>query len=136
MPSTIPSAARLRPIHYTEAEFPALECVPNAYAGREYCVSISVPEFTCLCPTTGQPDFAEFRVEYVPGERLIELKSLKYYIQAYRNVGIHHETATNKILDDLVSSCAPRRMEVVGDFSVRGGIKTVVRARYPAGQAG
>lgn len=124
--ATFPS----RPIHYTEAEFPALECVPNTYAGREYTVNISIPEFTCLCPVTGQPDFAEIRIEYIPGNQLIELKSLKYYIHFYRNVGIHHETAANKILDDLVTACSPERMEVVGDFSVRGGIKTVVRAGY------
>ncbi|MFQ5912759.1 MAG: preQ(1) synthase [Nitrospinota bacterium] len=124
------TASPSRPLHYTEAEFPEIECVPNAYPDREYSVNISIPEFTCLCPVTGLPDFAEIRVEYVPGEELIELKSLKYYILAYRNVGIHHESTTNKILDDLVAACTPRRMEVTGDFSVRGGIKTVVRATY------
>ncbi len=127
------TASPSRPTHYTEAELPEIESVPNAYAGRDYTVNISIPEFTCVCPMTGQPDFAEIRVEYVPGETLIELKSLKLYIQGYRNVGIHHETATNKILDDLVAAYAPERMEVTGDFSVRGGIKTVVRAAYTKG---
>ena len=115
------SASPSQSAHFKNAEFPALECVPNQYAGRNYAVDIAIPEFTCLCPVTGQPDFAEIRVTYVPGETLIELKSLKFYIQAYRNVGIHHESGVNKILDDLVSACAPRKMEVVGDFSVRGG---------------
>lgn len=119
-----------RPIPYREAEFPALVTVANEYPGREYTVSIQIPEFTCLCPMTGLPDFAEFRVEYVPDQLLIELKSLKYYIGAYRNVGIFHEAATNKVLEDLVSACQPLRMEVTADFHVRGGIRTVVRASY------
>ncbi len=118
-------------VSFKEAEFPQIDCVPNDYAGRDYEVKFSIPEFTCVCPVTGQPDFAEFRISYTPGEVLIELKSLKLYIHSYRNVGIHHESATNKILDDLVTACMPRRMEVVGDFSVRGGIKTIVRASYP-----
>ncbi len=124
------STSLSQPVHHKDGEFPAIECVPNQYAGRDYTVDISIPEFTCLCPVTGQPDFAEIRVKYVPGKTLIELKSLKLYIQAYRNVGIHHESGVNKILDDLVNACAPRKMEVVGDFSVRGGIKTVVRTAY------
>ena len=124
------SASPSQSVHFKKADFPTLECVPNQYAGRNYAVDIAIPEFTCLCPVTGQPDFAEIRVTYVPGETLIELKSLKFYIQAYRNVGTHHESGVNKILDDLVSACAPRKMEVVGDFSVRGGIKTVVRTAY------
>jgi 7-cyano-7-deazaguanine reductase len=130
MNNSISTASGVQPIHYTEAEFPEIECVPNPYAGREYNVEISILEFTCVCPVTGQPDFAEIHVDYVPGERLIEFKSLKFYILAYRNVGIHHEAATNKILDDLVAVCAPQRMEVVGDFSVRGGIKAAVRVKY------
>ncbi len=130
MNNSISTASEVRPIYYTEAEFPEIECVPNPYTGREYKVEISIQEFTCVCPVTGQPDFAEIQVDYVPGERLIEFKSLKYYILAYRNVGIHHEAATNKILDDLVAVCAPQRMEVVGDFSVRGGIKAAVRVKY------
>ena len=124
------SASPSQLVHHEKAEFPTIEFVPNQYAGRNYTVDIAIPEFTCLCPVTGQPDFAEIRVSYVPGETLIELKSLKLYIQAYRSVGIHHESGVNKILDDLVNACAPKKMEVVGDFSVRGGIKTVVRTAY------
>ena len=124
------STSLSQPVYHKDAEFPAIECVPNQYAGRDYTVDLSILEFTCICPVTGQPDFAEIRVKYVPGKTLIELKSLKFYIQAYRSVGIHHESGVNRILDDLVNACAPRKMEVVGDFSVRGGIKTVVRTAY------
>jgi len=124
------STSLSQPVYYKGAEFPAIECVPNQYAGRDYTVDLSILEFTCICPVTGQPDFAEIRVKYAPGKTLIELKSLKFYIQAYRSVGIHHESGVNRILDDLVNACAPRKMEVVGDFSVRGGIKTVVRTAY------
>jgi 7-cyano-7-deazaguanine reductase len=109
---------------------PAIEVVDNAVRERAYSVSFTIPEFTCVCPMTGQPDFATLHITYVPDARLIELKSLKLYINAYRNVGIFHEFVTNKILDDLVAACKPQRMEIEGDFNVRGGIKTVVRAVY------
>lgn len=118
------------PVYYKDANFPEIDCVTNEYAERAYEVKISIPEFTCVCPVTGQPDFADFRITYIPGEKLIELKSLKLYIHSYRNVGIHHESATNKILDDLVATCNPRRMEITGDFSIRGGIKTTVTASF------
>jgi 7-cyano-7-deazaguanine reductase len=88
------------------------------------------PEFTCVCPKTGQPDFGTIRVVYVPGEFCIELKSFKLYLWSYRNEGAFHESVTNRILDDLVAACRPRRMTVEGDFNVRGGIHTVVTARY------
>ena len=91
-------------------------------------MSLEIPEFTCLCPRTGQPDFATIRVRYVPDRLLLELKSIKLYIWSYRNEGAFHEDVTNRILDDFVAAAAPRWIEVVGDFSVRGGIKTVVRA--------
>ena len=91
-----------------------------------------VPEFTCVCPMTGQPDFATIRIRYVPGRWLVELKSLKLYMWAYRNEGAFHEDVTNRILGDLVRLLEPRRMEVVGDWNVRGGIKRVVTARYEA----
>lgn len=107
-----------------------LQTVPNEYAGREYKVEISCPEFSCLCPRTGQPDFATIHINYVPGERIVELKSLKLYLFSYRGRGIFHEHVTNKILDDFVAACRPLRCEVVGDFNVRGGIKTIVRACY------
>ena len=110
-----------------------LETFPNQYPGREYEVSITCPEFTAVCPRTGQPDFATIRIVYVPGEKVIELKSLKLYMFSFRDEGIFHEHVTNKILDDIVGACEPIRCEVVGDFNVRGGIKTVVTARFEKG---
>jgi 7-cyano-7-deazaguanine reductase len=107
-----------------------IETFPNPRPERDFEISISCPEFTSVCPKTGLPDFGEIRITYVPDERCIELKSLKYYMFAYRNRGIFFEAATNQILDDLVHACRPRRMTVVGDFAVRGGMKTVVTASY------
>lgn len=111
----------------------SLATFPNAYPGRDYVVRIECPEFTAVCPMTEQPDFGRIDVEYVPGERLLELKAVKLYLQSYRDVGIFHETVTNAVLDDLVRACAPRRMTVVGDYNLRGGIKTIVRAEYVPG---
>lgn len=109
-----------------------LETFPNPRPEREYEISIKCPEFTSVCPKTGLPDFGEIRITYVPADRCVELKSLKYYMIEFRNRGIFYEDVTNQILDDLVALLQPRRMTVVGDFSVRGGIKTVVTATYPA----
>jgi 7-cyano-7-deazaguanine reductase len=109
-----------------------IETFPNPRPGRDYEISIDVPEFTSLCPNTGMPDFGEIRITYVPNDRCIELKSLKYYFLDYRNRGIFYEAVTNQILDDLVAACEPRRMTVVGDFTPRGGIKTVITASHPA----
>lgn len=111
-------------------ELPAICVVDNLVCERSYSVSFTIPEFTCVCPMTGQPDFATLRITYVPDRHLIELKALKFYVNAYRNVGIFHEFVTNKILSDLVAACKPVRMEIEGDFNVRGGIKTVVHAAY------
>ena len=111
-------------------ELPAIQVVDNLVRERHYSVTFTIPEFTCVCPMTGQPDFATFHITYVPDAHLIELKSLKLYINAYRNVGIFHEFVTNKILNDLAAACAPLRMDIEGDFNVRGGIKTVVKATY------
>jgi 7-cyano-7-deazaguanine reductase len=111
-------------------ELPAIQVVDNLVQERSYSVTFTIPEFTCVCPMTGQPDFATFRITYVPDAHLIELKGLKLYINAYRNVGIFHEFVTNKILSDLVAACYPLRMEIEGDFNVRGGIKTVINATY------
>lgn len=111
-----------------------LETFPNPRPERDYEIAINCPEFTSVCPKTGLPDFGEIRITYVPGGRCIELKSLKYYLVEFRNRGIFYENVTNQILDDLVAACAPRRITVVGDFSVRGGIKTVVTATYEEGQ--
>ncbi len=103
-----------------------LETFPNPRPEREYEIAIQCPEFTSLCPKTGLPDFGEIRITYVPDALCVELKSLKYYFIEFRNRGIFYEAVTNEILDDLVALLQPRRMTVVGDFSVRGGIKTIV----------
>lgn len=113
----------------------ALETFPNPQPGREYEVRFECPEFTCLCPKTGQPDFATIHIRYTPGELCVELKSLKLYLWSFRDEGHFHEAVTNRILADLVALLAPRRMSVEGDFLVRGGIHTVVEARHPAWDA-
>ena len=110
---------------------PALETFPSPRPEREFEIAIDCPEFTSLCPKTGLPDFGEIRIHYVPRDLCIELKSLKFYIVAFRDKGIFYEAVTNQILDDLVNAVRPRRMTVVGDFTVRGGIKTVVTASFP-----
>lgn len=109
----------------------ALVCFPNAYPGRDYLVRVDCPEFTAVCPMTGQPDFGRILIEYVPGERVLELKSLKLYLGAYRNVGIFHETVTNAILDDLRRGLEPRHLVVTATYAARGGITTTVRAEWP-----
>ena len=105
-----------------------LETVPNPAPERDYLVEMECPEFTCLCPRTGQPDFATMRISYVPEGVILELKSLKLYLWSFRDEGAFHEAVVNRILDDLVAACRPRRMTVTGDFLVRGGIHTVVTA--------
>jgi 7-cyano-7-deazaguanine reductase len=110
----------------------SVETFPNPRPGRDYEISFEIPEFTCLCPLTGQPDFAVFRIRYAPDQLCIELKSLKLYFWSFRDEGHYHEAVTNQILDDLVGACHPRRMSIEGDFNVRGGIHTRVRAEYPA----
>ena len=107
-----------------------LESFPNPTPKRHYEISFECPEFTCLCPKTGQPDFATIRIVYIPDRRCIELKSLKLYLWSYRNEGAFHEKVTNQILEDLVKACRPRYMKVVGDFYVRGGIHTIVTATH------
>ena len=107
-----------------------LETFPNPRPERDYQIEIHAPEFTSVCPKTGLPDFGEIRIQYIPDRACIELKSLKYYLIEFRNRGIFYEQATNQILDDLVALLEPRKMTVVGDFSVRGGIKTVVTVSY------
>ena len=108
-----------------------LETFPNPKPGREYEISFECGEFTCLCPRTGQPDFATMTITYVPDRQCVELKSLKLYLWSYRDVGAFHEDVVNHILDDLVKACSPRRMTVEGDFFIRGGIHTVVTAKHP-----
>ena len=107
-----------------------LETFVNPSPGRDYEIRFECPEFTCVCPMTGQPDFATIRIVYTPDRLCVELKSLKLYLWSYRNEGAFHEAVTNRILDDLVTLLQPRTMDVVGDFNVRGNIKTVIRARH------
>lgn len=107
-----------------------METFPNPNTKRNYVIEMECPEFTCLCPVTGQPDFARFEIRYIPDKLCVELKSLKLYLWGYRNEGAFHEAVTNKILDDLVSTVKPRWMEVKGFFNVRGGISTNVIATH------
>ncbi|PQJ96225.1 preQ(1) synthase [Chromatium okenii] len=109
-----------------------LETFPNPQQERDYTIRMRIPEFTCLCPKTGQPDFAELRLEYVPDQLCIELKALKNYIWSYRNDGAFHEAITNRILSDLVVTIAPRFMRLTAEFNVRGGIFTTVIAEHRA----
>ena len=108
----------------------SLETFDNPTPQRDYTIRIRMPEFTCLCPKTGQPDFAVLDLAYVPEQTCVELKSLKLYIWSFRDDGKFHEAVTNSILDDLVAATSPRRMTVIGDFYVRGGIKTIVEATH------
>ena len=107
-----------------------IETFPNRHPGREYTITHTCPEFTAVCPKTGQPDFGTIRITYVPDRDCVELKSLKLYLQGFRDRGIYYEHVTNVILDDLVAAVRPRRMTVEGDFHVRGGISTVVSATH------
>ena len=109
---------------------PALDTFANPRPDRDYEIEIRCPEFTSVCPMTGLPDFGEILIRYVPDQACIELKSLKYYLVGYRNEGIFYEAATNKILDDLVAACRPRRMTVTGAFTARGGITTTIVAEF------
>ncbi|HET8644337.1 MAG TPA: preQ(1) synthase [Vicinamibacteria bacterium] len=110
----------------------SLETFPNPHPGRDYLVTHTCPEFTAVCPKTGQPDFATIRISYVPDRSCVELKSLKLYLASFRDRGIYYEDVTNLILDDLVRAMAPRRITVEGAFNVRGGISSVVQASYEA----
>ena len=113
-----------------QLDTPEIETWTNEYGDRDYTIDITNLEFTAVCPKTGLPDFATIRVTYVPDERCVELKSLKEYFLSFRDVGIFHEHVVNKVLDDFVAACRPRKVEVVGEFNIRGGLKTVVRASY------
>jgi 7-cyano-7-deazaguanine reductase len=112
------------------AHMPGLETFPNPHPRRDYEIVHSCPEFTALCPKTGQPDFGTIHIRYVPDRACVELKSLKLYLFSFRSRGIFYEDVTNEILDALVAATHPRRMEVVGEFKVRGGISTVVTATF------
>ena len=109
----------------------SLETFDNPKPGRDYEIRVECPEFTCVCPKTGQPDFALITIRYVPDRSCVELKSLKLYLGSFRQEGHFHEAVTNRILDDLVEAVAPRRMTIEADFNIRGGIRTVVVAEHP-----
>lgn len=109
-----------------------LEVFDNPTPGRDFTIRIRIPEFTCLCPKTGQPDFATLHIEYVPNRHCVELKALKLYIWSYRQEGTFHEAVTNRVLDDLVTACSPRFMRITAEFNVRGGIYTTVVAEHRA----
>src|ERR1700730_3873802 len=108
----------------------SLETFPNPAPQRDYEIRFECPEFTCVCPMTGQPDFATVRIQYVPDERCVELKSLKLYLNSFRDVKVFHEHVINLILEDFVKACNPMSVEIEGDFNVRGNIKTTVKASY------
>lgn len=112
-----------------DAPLPAVECWENQYPGYE--IHIAIPEYTAICPKTGLPDFGTIEIDYVPRRWCLELRSLKEYVNAYRNVGIFYENAVNRILRDLVQACHPVRMTVRGEFTPRGGLRSTVEARYP-----
>jgi 7-cyano-7-deazaguanine reductase len=111
-----------------EASLPDIECWPNQYPG--YAITISIPEFTSICPKTGLPDFGLLSIEYEPDALCLELKSLKTYFLAYRDLGIFYENVVNRVLKDLVAACSPVRAEVTGEFNARGGMKAVVKATF------
>ena len=109
---------------------PKLELFENPYRQRDYTITIRCPEFTSVCPRTGQPDFGHITIEYCPDKTCIELKSLKFYMQSYRNEGVFYESLTNMILDDLSGACKPRWMKIAAEFTARGGLTTDVVAEY------
>ena len=111
-------------------EIVEIETFPNPFPERDYNIDMECPEFTCLCPKTGQPDFGILDISYIPDKLCIELKSLKIYLTSYRNEGGFHEKVVNIILDDLVAACKPKKMKIVGDFNVRGGIHTTVTVEH------
>ena len=116
--------------HVRTLKTSAIEVFTNQYSDREYTIELSTPEFTCICPKTGLPDFATINIWYAPRETCLELKSLKFYMISYRNVGIFHEHLTNKILDDIVKACQPRWVKVEAVMNTRGGINATVTAEY------
>jgi len=113
-----------------ELKTPEMEVWKNKYPDREYTVHIETDEFNCICPNTGLPDFAKITIDYIPDKYCLELKSFKEYLVSYRNVGIFHEHAVNKIFDDFIKATRPRYARIVGEFNIRGGIKTVVSREY------
>ena len=113
-----------------DAKLPKIECIPNTH--RDYEITVNIPEYTSVCPKTGLPDFGTIIIKYMPDKLCVELKSLKYYIIGFRNLGIFYENIVNRILKDLVSACRPKWAAVTGQFNARGGMTAVIEARYPA----
>jgi 7-cyano-7-deazaguanine reductase len=111
-----------------------LDSFPNSHPGRDYIIRLDTEDFTSLCPVTGQPDFANLTIEYIPAKRCIETKSLKYYLAAFRNTPSFNEQIVNRILDELVAVCAPKKMTVTGEFASRGGLSLTVTATHEAGR--
>ena len=116
--------------HIRDLNTPTIETWENQYSDRDYTIEITNLEFSAVCPKTGLPDFATITITYVPDKHCVELKSLKEYFLSYRDVGIFHEHIVNKVLEDFVKACQPRTAEVVGDFNIRGGMKTTVQSNY------
>ena len=117
--------------HVRDLELPELETWQNQYPDRDYTIRMEIPEFTCVCPKTGLPDFARITIEYVPDKLCVELKSLKLYLIAFRDVGIFHEHVVNRLRDDLIAAVKPRSIKVNGNFGTRGGINTTVGVEWP-----
>jgi 7-cyano-7-deazaguanine reductase len=109
---------------------PKIEVWANQYPDKIYTINLDIPEFTCICPKTGLPDFAYIKIDYMPTKYCIELKSFKYYMNFYRNIGIFHEHVINKLMEDFVSACKPRWVKIIGEFNPRGGIKTTITREY------
>lgn len=118
--------------HIRKLKLPAIETWENQYPDKEYTITSTTSEFTCVCPKTGLPDFATLTISYMPNKDCIELKSFKEYLLAYRELGIFHEHVVNKLLEDLVTACKPRKMHITGIFNNRGGITTTIEADYQA----
>jgi 7-cyano-7-deazaguanine reductase len=130
LPAANQQGLDIRPTPRAEMNLYPLDTFPYEFVGREITVSFEMPEFTAICPFSDFPDFAVIKLSYVPNERCIELKSLKLYINSFRELKIFHEHVVNVILEDFVAACDPLRVEIEGDFHVRGNIKTIVRASY------
>lgn len=122
--------SNIKPKGQIAIENAKLDPIPNKYPDRDYEVFISLPEFTAMCPVYGYPDFATINVTYIPDEFIVELKSIKLYINSYRDKGIYHEEVVNKIMDDLIAAINPRWIKVEGDFNRRGNVKTIVTAEH------
>lgn len=130
LPAINQQGLAIRPTPREEMSLYPLDTFPYEYVGREIHVNFEIPEFTAICPFSDFPDFAKIRLDYVPFQRCVELKSLKLYVNSFREVKIFHEHVMNVIMEDFVRACDPLRVEIEGDFNVRGNIKTVVRASY------